>query len=366
MSVNVNSLLAELVQENGSDLLLATGFHPSWRRYGTMAQREELPKLTEGALEAILQQVLSQAERVQLESDQDLDFAYEFEVGGGHRLRFRGNAYIQSQGKGICFRAISSSIPTFEQVGFPAEIGRDLMDHHQGLVMVTGPTGAGKTTTLAALLNHVNTNKPLNIITLEDPIEFIHPSKQSLVVQRQVGKHSESFAAGLKAALREDPDVLLVGELRDLETISLCITAAETGHLVLTTMNTLSAGQTISRLVNAFPPSQQSQVRSMVADSLKGIISQQLVPNLDENQQLMAYELLLVNPAAANLVRDNKMHQISTVMQTSAKLGMRLMDDSLFELANEGAIDKQLAVERAHDPANMKMRLKTEGGKNYL
>ncbi|MEW6278150.1 MAG: PilT/PilU family type 4a pilus ATPase, partial [Candidatus Eremiobacterota bacterium] len=293
---------------------------------------------------------------------QDMDFAYQIEIPGQGFFRFRANAFMQRFGVSLVFRSIPREIPTLNQLGLPEELTR-LMDFHQGLVMVTGPTGSGKTSSVAAMVDYCNRNRSLNIITLEDPIEFVHPIKKSLVVQRQVGLHVDTYTSALRAALREDPDLIVVGELRDLETISLCITAAETGHLVIATMNTMSGAQTVNRIINAFPPRQQAQVRIMLSESLRGVISQQLLARADGRGRAAAVEVMLTTGATSNLIRENKMHQVASIMQTGSRKGMRSMDHSLLELVQTRTVKVQDAIDRAHDRSSfMQMVADFAGG----
>ncbi len=362
MDFNVNILLMEMVQQGGSDLLLAAGYHPAMRKFGTLVSQTERPKLSVDDIEKMMMQLLSEAELEVFRQQMDMDFAYQIELPGEGYWRFRANVFCQRHGPSLVFRSISRKIPTLVELGLPEELGRQLMEFHQGFVLVTGPTGAGKTSTLAALVDYANRTRPSNIISLEDPIEFVHVPKRSLVVQRQIGMHTDSYASALRACLREDPDIILVGELRDAETISLSITAAETGHLVLATMNTISAAQTISRLVNAFPPRQQAQIRMMLADSLRGVISQQLLPRADCQGRAAAVEILLATQALSNLIRENKMHQVNSVIQTSSKKGMRMMDESLLQLVKDGLVEPQEAIDRAHDKNSFIERVKMAGG----
>ncbi|MCA9775977.1 MAG: PilT/PilU family type 4a pilus ATPase [Candidatus Eremiobacteraeota bacterium] len=351
-----------MVQEGGSDLLVAAGFHPSFRKHGGLEVFKDRPKYSVAEVQNILKDLLTDQEISTLKKQKDLDFAVQINLGNLGQCRFRGNAFFQKSGPSVVLRSIPREIPSLEELGLPVDIGQGLMEWHQGLVLVTGPTGAGKTSTLAALTDYANSTRPQNIITLEDPIEFVHRPKKSLVVQRQVGMHTDSYASALRAALREDPDIILVGELRDEETISLSMTAAETGHLVISTMNTISAAQTINRIVNAFPPRQQSQIRTMLADSLRGVISQQLLRNKDGKGRSVAVEIMLGTQGVANLIRENKMHQVNSVIQTSTKKGMRMMDDSLLELVQKGLVDPQEAIDRAHDKNNFIERVKMVGG----
>ncbi len=342
--------------------MVAAGFHPAYRLHGKLKTFKDRPKFGVADVQGMLKEVLTEAEINTLKKAKDMDFAYSAQIGELGHCRFRGNAFFQKAGPSVVLRAIPREIPTLESLNLPVDVGQSLMEHHQGMVLVTGPTGAGKTSTLAALVDCANSARALNIITLEDPIEFIHRPKMSLVVQRQVGMHCDSYASALRAALREDPDLILVGELRDEETISLSMTAAETGHLVIATMNTMSAAQTINRIVNAFPPRQQSQIRTMLADSLRGVISQQLLAHQDGSGRSPAVEIMLCTSAMANLIRENKMHQVNSVIQTNSRRGMRMMDDSLFELVESGKVAAKEALDRAHDKNSFAERVKLVQG----
>jgi twitching motility protein PilT len=254
----------------------------------------------------------------------------------------------QRKGVDAVFRIISQTIPSLEQLGFP-NVVRDLTNHHQGLVLVTGPSGCGKSTTLAAMIDHINSSRKMHIITVEDPIEYIHPVKKANVTQREVKRHTETFASALKASLREDPDVILIGEMRDLETIQMAITAAETGHLVLGTLHTRSAGKTVDRIIDAFPPEQQNQIRMMVSESIRGVVSQQLIPRADGAGRVLSYEILIGTLAIANLIRDAKTFQIPSLMQIGVKEGMVLMDQTLGRLVQQKLITYEAAIARAEN-----------------
>jgi twitching motility protein PilT len=295
--------------------------------------------------EALILEILTESERAHFTAHNDLDFAYNI-AGVG---RFRGNVYRQRRGVDAVFRPIPLAPPTLEELSLPSSLAK-LTGYHQGLVLVTGPAGCGKSSTMAALINLINEDRPDHIITVEDPIEFAHRSKTCVVNQRQVRKHTESFASALRAALREDPDVIAIGELRDLETISLAITAAETGHLVLGTLHTNDAARTINRILDAYPPDQQSQIRAMISESLRAIVSQKLVPTVDGSRRVPALEILLVNIAVSNLIREERVFQLRSVMQTGRNLGMRLFDDSLLELMRAGTISKETARKNCDDP----------------
>jgi twitching motility protein PilT len=279
----------------------------------------------------------------------ELDLAYEA-AGVG---RFRVNLYRQQRGYDGVFRVIASELPTLESLGLPQSLAR-FTNYHQGLVLVTGPANCGKSATLAALVNLINEERKEHILTVEDPIEFLHPPKVCAVNQRNVGLHTETFARALRAALREDPDVIVIGELRDLETISLALTAAETGHLVLGTLHTNSAIRTINRLVGVFPADQQDQIRNMVSESLRAVISQRLVPTKDGSRRVPALEVLVMNKAAGNLIRENKTFQLFSAMQMGAGQGMTLLDDSLSKLLASGVISREEALRNADDPKRIK------------
>ena len=263
------------------------------------------------------------------------------------------NIYRKHSGTDGVFHYVPPTPPTLDELGLPRDIAK-LTTYHQGLVLVTGPAGCGKSATLAALVNLINEERNDHVLTVEDPVEYIHPSKRCLVNQRQAGRDTESFARALRAALREDPDVICIGELRDLETISLALSAAETGHLVLATLHTNNAIRTINRIIGAYPPNQQGQVRTMLSESLRAVISQRLMPNRQNDGVALGLELLIVNPAVSNLIRDNRTFQIHSVLQTGASRGMRLLDLSLTELVKSGKITAEIAAANAENPATFK------------
>ena len=295
---------------------------------------------------AAIAEILSPAEREILERTGQVDLAYDAPGLG----RFRTNVYRQARGTDAVFRAIPPEPPTLESLGLPASLAK-FADYHQGLVLVTGPAGCGKSATLAALVHLINASRRDHIITIEDPIEVIHPSLSCVVNQREVGNHTQSFSRALRAALREDPDVIAIGELRDLETISLAITAAETGHLVIATLHTSSAIRTINRLLGVFPPNQQEQIRTMLSESLRAVISQRLVARADGTGRVAALEILIATKAVGNLIRENKTFQLKSVLQTGSTHGMFLLDFSLTELVKSGVITKEEGLRHAEDPA---------------
>ena len=332
------------MQLHASDVHIHTGVQIQMRIGGRLLKANS-PPLEAAQSESMILQILTPEDRAVFAAHNDLDFAYAIPGVG----RFRGNVYRQRRGVDAVFRPIPLEPPTLDQLGLPSSLAR-LTNYHQGLVLVTGPAGCGKSSTLAALINLINEDRPDHIITVEDPVEFVHRSKTCVVNQRQVHKHTGSFAAALRAALREDPDVIAIGELRDLETISLAITAAETGHLVLGTLHTNDAARTINRILDAYPPDQQSQIRSMISESLRAIVSQRLIPTVDGSRRVPALEILLVNLAVSNLIREERVFQLRSVMQTGRNLGMCLLDDSLLGLVRGGIITKEVARYHCEDP----------------
>lgn len=335
-------LLRLLLSRQGSDLHLACGSAPLLRVHGRL-QPLDAPPLSDQDMDAVLGEVLSTRQRERFQEARDLDFVCEVQGVG----RFRGNAFLQHRGVSVVFRAIPDRIPALAELGLPAAVA-ELAELKNGLVLITGPAGVGKSTTLAALIDQINRTRQDHVITIEDPIEFVHSNQRSLVNQREVGLHTDSFAAALRAALREDPDVILVGELRDPETIATALTAAETGHLVLGTLHTTTAPKTVDRIIDSFPGEQQGQVRSMLAESLRAVVAQQLLPRRSGGR-VLASEIMLNTPAVANLIRDGKSFQIPTVIQMGRKNGMLLMDQSLADLVTSGAVDPAEALLHAQD-----------------
>ena len=337
--------LAELLRHaravGASDLHLSTGTVPHVRVNGTLAALP-MPESTAAQIEKWVGSILSPERRAVFDELQQLDFCHrDAELG-----RFRTNVFLQRKGMSAVFRLVPLEVPNLADIGLPETLW-ELTTYKQGLVLVTGPAGCGKTTTLAALVDRVNSTERCHILTIEDPIEYVHANKNSLVNQREIPRHSRSFARALRQTLREDPDVILVGEMRDLETISLAVTAAETGQLVLGTLHTTTASATVDRIINAFPADRQGQIRQMVSDSLKAVISQALLPRRDGTGRVAAWEILRNTPAVAGLIREAKTFQIPTAMQTGAGSGMTLMDMSLLKLVQEGTVDPRDAWDRA-------------------
>jgi twitching motility protein PilT len=341
---NINELLNLALERGASDIHIVVGAPPKHRINGDLVAMKGYSVLTAEDTERLLSAILTEEQLECFESDGDLDFAYAIPNIG----RFRVNLYKQRGTYSGVFRALSGTIPTVEQLRIPASIV-DLVNKKRGLILVTGPTGSGKSTTLASLLNEINRKYHKNIITLEDPIEYLHKHQLSNVSQREMGVDSKSFASALRAALREDPDVILVGEMRDFETISTAITAAETGHLVFSTLHTIGAASTIDRIVDTYPVKQQTQARSQLANVIEGVISQQLVPTSNGKGRVAAFEIMLGTPAIRNLIRESKTELIAGTIQTSGKMGMQLLDSNLAKLVREGVITSDRAVEFAVD-----------------
>jgi twitching motility protein PilT len=347
----IDQFLRLLIQQGGSDLHLSCGSPPILRVHGHL-QRIKFRDLSAADMKTLITEILTAEEREQFEAKCDLDFAYEIpEVS-----RFRGNAFVQHRGMGAVFRAIPARIPSADELKLPPAT-RDFTGLNKGLVLVTGPTGSGKSTTLAAMIDLINETRPDHVLTIEDPIEFVHKPKMSLVNQREVGPHTASFAAALKAALREDPDVILVGEMRDRETISLALTAAETGHLVFGTLHTNSAHKTVDRIIDIFPSDQQEQVRAMLSESLRGVVAQQLLRKKGGAGRVAAHEILVGTAAVANLIREGKTFQLPSVIQTGKKDGMIQMDQSILNHLMAGLIDPEEAHTKAHDKSAFRQYL---------
>src|SRR5579884_2228420 len=339
----------EVVDRRASDLHLTAGAPPMVRVRGRLTPMEGYPVLTPTDTREIVYSILSNAQRQKLENNWQLDFAYQIPA----RARFRVNAYFQRMSLGGAFRLIPFEIAPLETLGLPPAVA-EFAKRPRGLVLVTGPTGSGKSTTLASLIDLINASREEHIMTVEDPIEFLHHHKRCIVNQRELGSDATSFADALKAALRQDPDVILVGEMRDLETIGTAITAAETGHLVFATLHTQDTPQTIDRIIDVFPPSQQGQVRAQLSIALQGILTQMLLPTADGAGRTVAAEVLVPTPAVRNLIRESKSHQIYSVLQTGGAHGMQTMDAALAQLVRSGKSTRQLAESRAHSVEEMR------------
>ena len=341
--MQIKELLIEAKDKEASDLHLNTGIPPVLRINGKLV-RLDLPELTPEITHEMIYSILSEKQKIDFENFGELDLSYELV----NISRFRVNIFKHRRGEGGAFRLIPEKVKTLSELGLPSILS-DFTEKDRGLVLITGPTGSGKSTTLAAMIDIINKNRHDNIITIEDPIEFIHSHKKCLISQREIGSHTQSFASALRNALREDPDVILVGEMRDLETISMALTAAETGHLVFSTLHTISASETIERIIDVFPPHQQNQVRMQLAGSLLGVVAQTLLPLLDEKGRVPALEIMVANPAIKNLIREGKAYQISSTIQISKKDGMQSLDQSLKDLLMEGKINQESAMKNAID-----------------
>lgn len=336
-NLSIRDLLHRAYEENASDLHVTIGIPPVYRVNGRLEQYGDIAVTLE-MMNSMVRDILPEYKVAEFEAKGETDFNYSLE----DLCRFRVNAYHQRNAGAIAARLISSSIPTIQSLNMP-QVLYELAEKPQGLILVTGPTGSGKSTTLAAMIDYINETKSKHIITLEDPIEYLHTHKKSIINQREVGVDTETFANGLRASLRQDPDIILVGEMRDLETISTAITAAETGHLVFATLHTSSAPTTIDRIIDVFPPHQQGQIRIQLANVLQGIISQRLFVRKDVKGRIAATEILVSVPSVTNLIRNEKIHQIPSVMQTSKALGMHTLESSIQALVSSGKISLEEA-----------------------
>src|SRR6478609_6019864 len=348
MSLDFAAVLTKMVQVRASDVHLTPGFPPAVRVRGRIVPMDDYPPLSPQETREIVYSILNDSQRKRFENDQQLDFAYA--IPGV--ARFRVNCFFQRGAVSAAFRLIPHEVPALDSLGVP-QVLRELIQKPRGFVLVTGPTGSGKSTTLAAMIDVINSERRDHILTIEDPIEFLHQHKKSIVNQREVGSDAVDFALGLRAALREDPDVILVGEMRDLETISTALTAAETGHLVFATLHTQSTAQTVDRIIDVFPPHQQQQVRMQLSIALQGIVTQQLLPTADGSARIVACEVLVPTPAIRNLIREGKTHQIYSALQTSGASGMQTMDTSLATLVRQGTITQKLAESRSSAPEEL-------------
>jgi twitching motility protein PilT len=343
--VNVAELLERVLELGASDLHLTAGARPTVRVHGSLGQLEDFPVLMPNETQAMIYSILTQRQRERLENELELDCAHALPG----KARFRLNVYYQRDAVGAAFRLIPQEIKPLEELGIPPRVA-EMASLARGFVLVTGPTGSGKSTTLASLVDLANRDRSDHIMTVEDPIEFLHKHKRCLVNQREVGEDTKSFTSALKHVLRQDPDIILVGELRDLETISIALTAAETGHLVFATLHTQDAPQTVDRVIDVFPTNQQEQVRVMLAGALQGVLCQQLLPTADGKGRVAACEVMIATPAIRNLIRDGKTFQIYSAMQAGGRFGMQTMDQSLATLVQRGYVSHEQALERCHHP----------------
>jgi twitching motility protein PilT len=339
--MDITELLAFSVKNKASDLHLSAGLPPMIRVNGDV-RRINLPAMDHKDVHSMVYDIMNDSQRKHYEETLECDFSFEIP----NLARFRVNAFVQNRGAASVFRTIPSKVLTLEELHCPA-IFKNIAEYPRGIVLVTGPTGSGKSTTLAAMINHINETDHAHILTVEDPIEFVHESKKSLINQREVGPHTLSFANALKSALREDPDAILVGEMRDLETIRLALTGAETGHLVFGTLHTSSAAKTVDRIVDVFPAAEKEMVRAMLSESLRAVISQTLLKTKDGLSRIAAHEIMIGTPAIRNLIRENKVAQMYSVIQTSAQLGMQTLDQNLLELVRHNAVSLNEARSKA-------------------
>jgi twitching motility protein PilT len=349
MNFDFSEILLQVVAKKASDLHITAGAPPMIRVRGSLHPVEGMQRLTATDTREIVYAILNSSQRQRLETDWQIDFAYSIP---GH-ARFRVNTYFQRGTIGAAFRLIPAETVPIEKLGLPPVL-REFARKPRGIVLVTGPTGSGKSTTLASIINEINETRDEHIMTIEDPIEFLHRHKRCIVNQRELGGDAKSFAMALKAALRQDPDVILVGEMRDMETIGTALTAAETGHLVFATLHTQDAPQTVDRIIDVFPPAQQGQVRAQLAIGLQGIVTQTLIPTADGRGRAAAAEILVPTPGVRNLIREGKTHQIYSLIQTGAAHGMQTMDASLAGLVRAGRITEEIAESRSSSPEELR------------
>ena len=347
----IEEILTAAKEAGASDVHLTVGIPPKMRVHGNLVTMDFPKMLPADTLDVVLS-IMTESQRDRYEEKGEYDMSYAIP----NVARYRVNVFKQRGSAALAFRVVATEIPSPEKLGVPESVV-DLYQRKRGLILVTGPTGSGKSTTLAAIIDKVNSNRDAHIITLEDPIEYLHQHKMSMVNQREIGLDSENYANALRAALREDPDVILVGEMRDFETISVAITAAETGHLVLSTLHTIGAASTIDRVIDVFPPHQQQQIRVQLSNVLEAVISQQLIPTSDGRGRCAAFEVMHANHAVRNLIREGKSHQLQSVMQTNRKVGMITMDDAILQLYYDGKIDRELAIQFAQDVDGMEQKI---------
>jgi len=351
---NMDELLKLTVSKKGSDLHLVAGFPPSIRINGEIVPQREYSNLTPKCIEDLLMPLLDDSQKRALKENWELDFSYS--IPGV--ARYRGNVMYQRGSLGVVYRVVPYKTPDIDTLGLPPEV-KDLCSLSRGLVLVTGPTGSGKSTTLASMIDYINRNFSLSVVTVEDPIEFLHTHNKSIICQREIGSDTHSFADSLRHVLRHDPDVILIGEMRDLDSISIALTAAETGHLVFSTLHTQTAPLTISRIVDVFEDSRRDQIRQQLANSLKGVIAQQLIPRADGKGRVAAVEFMVDSPAVRNLIREGKEHQLYSAIQTGHSLGMQTMDTALAKLYYAGKITRETAIEYCVDRAEIERMLKS-------
>ena len=347
----IEEIMKTANEAGASDVHITVGVPPKMRVNGKLITMD-YPKMMPADTMEITLGIMNESQREKFEERGEFDMSFSIPELG----RYRVNAYKQRGSAAMALRLVGTVVPSPEVLGVPSSV-INLYERKRGLILVTGPTGSGKSTTLAAIIDKINNNRDAHVITLEDPIEYLHQHKMAMVNQREIGLDSQSYANALRAALREDPDVILVGEMRDFETISVAITAAETGHLVLSTLHTIGAASTVDRVIDVFPPHQQQQIRVQFANVLEAVISQQLIPTMDGQGRVAAFEVMHANHAVRNLIREGKSHQLVSVMQTNRKMGMVTMDESITQLYYEGKIDREMAIQFAVDPDGMQNKV---------
>lgn len=348
---DLTKIMGEALAAGASDVHFTVGVPPKMRVNGRLLTME-YPRLTPPDTQEIADEVMNERQKALFEEAGEHDMSFSIRELG----RYRVNAFKQRGSVAMALRLVGTKIPSPEKLGVPPSV-IELYTCKRGLVLVTGPTGSGKSTTLAAIIDKINNNRDAHVITLEDPIEYLHQHKLSMVNQREIGLDSDSYAKALRAALREDPDVILVGEMRDFETISVAITAAETGHFVLSTLHTIGAASTVDRIIDVFPPHQQQQIRVQLANVLEAVVSQQLIPAMDEKSRVAAFEVMHANHAIRNLIREGKSPQLVSIMQTNRRIGMITMDDAIMQLYYEGKISRSMAIQFAQDADGMENKL---------
>lgn len=349
---NIRGILEEAKNAGASDVHITVGIPPKMRVNGKLITMTNYNKLLPADTLEIVLEIMTETQRNKFEENGEYDMSFSIPDLG----RYRVNAYKQRGSAALAFRLVGTKVPSPEELGVPESV-IDLYQRKRGLVLVTGPTGSGKSTTLAAIIDKINNGRDAHVITLEDPIEYLHQHKMAMVNQREIGLDTENYANALRAALREDPDVILVGEMRDLETISVAITAAETGHLVLSTLHTIGAASTVDRVIDVFPPHQQQQVKVQLSNVLEAVVSQQLIPTIDGTGRAAAFEVMHANHAVRNLIREGKSHQLTSVMQTNRKMGMITMDEAIQQLYFNGRISREMAIQFAQDPDGMENKI---------
>ena len=347
----IEEIMKTAKEAGASDVHITVGIPPKMRVNGNLVTMNYAKMMPADTLSVLLE-IMTETQRERFEERGEYDMSFSIPELG----RYRVNAYKQRGSVALALRLVGTKVPSPESLGVPESVV-NLYERKRGLILVTGPTGSGKSTTLAAIIDKINNKRDAHVITLEDPIEYLHQHKMAMVNQREIGLDSQNYANALRAALREDPDVILVGEMRDFETISVAITAAETGHLVLSTLHTIGAASTVDRVIDVFPPHQQQQIRVQFANVLEAVVSQQLIPTMDGRGRVAAFEVMHANHAVRNLIREGKSHQLVSVMQTKRKMGMITMDESITQLFYEGKIDREMAIQFAQDPDGMQNKI---------